>query len=33
MQEYSLHGCGYWQIMEWFRANWVLLQNQFYILK
>lgn len=33
MQEYRLHGCGYWQIMEWFRANWVLLQNQFYILK
>lgn len=33
IQEYSLHGCGYWQIMKWFRANWLLLHNQFYILK
>ncbi len=33
IQEYNLRGCGYWQIMKWFRANWVLLQNQFYILK
>lgn len=30
---YGLRGCGYWQIMQWFRANWLLLQNQFYILK
>lgn len=33
IKEYSLRGCGYWQIMKWFRANWMLLQNQFYILK
>ena len=33
IKEYNLRGCGYWQIMKWFRANWVLLQNQFYILK
>lgn len=33
IQEYNLHGCGYWQIMKWFRANWLLLHNQFYILK
>lgn len=33
IKEYGLRGCGYWQIMKWFRANWVLLQNQFYILK
>lgn len=33
IQEYQLRGCGYWQIMKWFRANWLLLQNQFYILK
>ncbi len=33
IREYSLQGCGYWQIMKWFRANWLLLQNQFYILK
>lgn len=33
MEEYNLRGCGYWQIMQWFRANWLLLQNYFYILK
>lgn len=33
MKEYGLRGCGYWQIMQWFRANWLLLQSQFYILK
>lgn len=33
IKEYSLRGCGYWQIMKWFRANWVLLHNQFYIMK
>ena len=26
IEEYSLRGCGYWQIMKWFRANWLLLQ-------
>lgn len=33
MEEYGLRGCGYWQIMQWFRANWLLLQDRFYILK
>lgn len=33
IKEYGLRGCGYWQIMKWFRANWLLLQNQFYIRK
>ncbi|HIW81544.1 MAG TPA: LysM peptidoglycan-binding domain-containing protein [Candidatus Acetatifactor stercoripullorum] len=33
MEEYGLRGCGYWQIMQWFRANWLLLRSQFYILK
>lgn len=33
IKEYSLCGCGYWQIMQWFRANWLLLRNNFYILK
>lgn len=33
IKEYDLRGCGYWQIMEWFRANWQLLQSQFYIIK
>lgn len=33
ISEYNLRGCGYWQIMQWFRANWLLLRNQFFILK
>ncbi len=33
IEQYNLRGCGYWQIMQWFRANWLLLQNRFYILK
>ncbi len=31
VQEYGLNGMGYWQIMRLFRANWLLLANQFYI--
>lgn len=33
IKEYGLRGCGYWQIMQWFRVNWLLLQDQFYIFK
>ncbi len=33
MEEYGLRGCGYWQIMQWFRANWLLLRDRFYIRK
>lgn len=33
IKEYDLRGCGYWQIMQWFRANWLLLRSQFYIIK
>ncbi len=33
IEEYSLRGCGYWQIMQWFRTNWLLLSSQFYIRK
>lgn len=33
IQEYGLRGCGYWQIMQWFRANWLLLRENFYIIK
>lgn len=33
MEEYGLRGCGYWQIMQWFRANWLLLESRFYVLK
>lgn len=33
VQEYSLRGVGYWQIMNLFRANWLLLADTFYIVK
>jgi len=33
IKEFQLRGCGYWQIMQWFRANWLLLQENFYIRK
>jgi len=33
IKEYGLRGCGYWQIMQWFRANWRLLYENFYIRK
>ena len=33
IKEYNLRGCGYWQIMQFFRANWLLLRSQFYISK
>jgi spore germination protein len=33
IKEYQLRGCGYWQIMQWFRANWLLLRDNFIILK
>jgi spore germination protein len=33
IKEYNLRGCGYWQIMQWFRANWLLLQDNFTIAK
>ncbi|MDE6312778.1 MAG: LysM peptidoglycan-binding domain-containing protein [Lachnospiraceae bacterium] len=32
IKEYNLRGCGYWQIMKLFRANWLLLEKEFYIL-
>ena len=30
---YSLRGMGYWQIMRFFRPNWLLLQDTFQIIK
>lgn len=33
IKEFNLRGCGYWQIMQWFRANWLLLSENFYIQK
>ena len=33
IKEFGLRGCGYWQIMQLFRANWLLLQENFYVKK
>lgn len=33
VEEYNLHGMGYWQIMRLFRANWLLLADRFYRLQ
>lgn len=31
IKEYGLQGAGYWQIMRWWRANWLLLEDNFYL--
>ncbi len=33
VQEFALRGMGYWQIMQLFRANWLLLADTFFIEK
>lgn len=33
IKEFGLRGPGYWQIMQLFRANWLLLEDNFYIAK
>lgn len=33
IREFELGGCGYWQIMRWFAANWELLYKNFFIEK
>ncbi len=33
IQEYGLRGAGYWQIMQWWRANWLLLDDTYTIAK
>ena len=33
IKEFNLGGCGYWQIMRWWRANWRLLYKNFYVRK
>ncbi|MDO5423657.1 MAG: glycosyl hydrolase family 18 protein [Eubacteriales bacterium] len=33
IREFGLRGAGYWQIMQLFRANWLLLRDWFYIEK
>ena len=32
IKEFNLRGPGYWQIMQLFRANWILLEDNFYIV-
>lgn len=32
INEYQLRGAGYWQIMRWWRANWLLMNDNFEIL-
>lgn len=31
LKEYNLRGAGYWQLMRWWRANWLLLADNFQI--
>lgn len=31
VKEFGLQGIGYWQIMRWWRANWLLLADNFHI--
>ncbi|MBO5228515.1 MAG: glycoside hydrolase, partial [Lachnospiraceae bacterium] len=33
LNELGLRGAGYWQIMQLFRVNWILLEDNFYINK
>lgn len=33
IKEYGLGGAGYWQLMNFFRANWLLLENMFEVIK
>ena len=33
IKEFGLRGPGYWQIMQFFRANWLLLEDNFFIGK
>ena len=31
IKEFNLYGAGYWQLMRFFRANWLLMDDMFYI--
>ncbi len=33
VEEFGLRGMGYWQIMQLFRANWLLFADTFWIRK
>ncbi len=32
IKEFGLRGAGYWQIMRWWRANWLLMEDTFQII-
>lgn len=32
IKEFELRGATYWQLMQWFRANWLLLEDNFFII-
>ena len=31
IKEFNLYGAGYWQLMRFFRANWLMMDDMFYI--
>ena len=33
MDEFGIRGTGYWQLMRLFRANWVLMEDRYQIIK
>lgn len=33
VEEYNLRGISYWQIMQLFRVNWLLVENNFMVVK
>lgn len=33
VEEYNLRGISYWQIMQLFRVNWLLVENNFFVVK
>lgn len=33
VEEYNLRGISYWQIMQLFRVNWILTENNFAVVK
>ena len=33
IREYGLLGAGYWQLMNFFRPNWLLMEEEFRIIR
>lgn len=32
IKEFGIRGATYWQLMQWFRANWLLMEDNFFVL-